>query len=417
MPPLSPLVLNLAVALGIGLLVGIDRERRKGEGPDRAAAGIRTFTITSLCGAVAVVVGGELLLAVVTVGVSALAALAYWRSAERDPGLTTEVTLVATVLLGGLAVHDPTFAAGLGVIVAGLLTARTAIHRFVRSVLTEDEVHDGLIFAGATLVVLPLLPDKAMGPYGALNPHTIWIVVVLVMGVSALGYIAVRLVGARFGLPLAGLVSGFVSSIATIGAIGAMGARATRNGDLLAAAVAGAVLSTVATFVQLALLIGATDAATLRALAVPLACGGGAAILYGGVFTALALRHKVEHPDEPGRAFSMRSAILFAALLSVILVASAALQDRFGDAGVLAVAGLAGLADTHSPAISVASLVASDRLVASSAVVPILTALTTNTLTKMVFAVTGGGTAFVVRVVPGLILVLAAAWAGSRFLA
>ena len=164
MPPLSPLVLNLAVALGIGLLVGIDRERRKGEGPDRAAAGIRTFTITSLCGAVAVVVGGELLLAVVTVGVSALAALAYWRSAERDPGLTTEVTLVATVLLGGLAVHDPTFAAGLGVIVAGLLTARTAIHRFVRSVLTEDEVHDGLIFAGATLVVLPLLPDKAMGP-------------------------------------------------------------------------------------------------------------------------------------------------------------------------------------------------------------------------------------------------------------
>ena len=414
MPPLSPLVLNLAVALGIGLLVGIDRERRKGEGPDRAAAGIRTFTITSLCGAVAVVVGGELLLAVVTVGVSALAALAYWRSAERDPGLTTEVTLVATVLLGGLAVHDPTFAAGLGVIVAGLLTARTAIHRFVRSVLTEDEVHDGLIFAGATLVVLPLLPDKAMGPYGALNPHTIWIVVVLVMGVSALGYIAVRLVGARFGLPLAGLVSGFVSSIATIGA---MGARATRNGDLLAAAVAGAVLSTVATFVQLALLIGATDAATLRALAVPLACGGGAAILYGGVFTALALRHKVEHPDEPGRAFSMRSAILFAALLSVILVASAALQDRFGDAGVLAVAGLAGLADTHSPAISVASLVASDRLVASSAVVPILTALTTNTLTKMVFAVTGGGTAFVVRVVPGLILVLAAAWAGSRFLA
>lgn len=414
MPPLNPLVLNLAVALGIGLLVGIDRERRKGEGPDRAAAGIRTFTITSLCGAVAVVVGGELLLAVVTVGVSALAALAYWRAAERDPGLTTEVALVATVLLGGLAIHEPTFAAGLGVIVAGLLTARTVIHRFVRSVLTEQEVHDGLIFAGATLVVLPLLPDEAMGPYGALNPHTIWIVVVLVMGVSALGYIAVRLVGARFGLPLAGLASGFISSAVTIGA---MGARATRDGDLLGAAVAGAVLSTVATFVQLALLIGATDTATFRALAVPLACGGGAAILYGGVFTALALRHKVEHPDKPGRAFSIRSAILFAALLSVILVASAALQDRFGNAGVLAVAGLAGLADTHSPAISVASLVASDRLVASSAVVPILAALTTNTLTKMVFAVTGGGTAFAVRVVPGLILVLAAAWAGSRFLA
>ncbi len=414
MPPVSPLVLNLAVALGIGLLIGIDRERRKGSGPGRAPAGIRTFTIASLCGAVAVIAGGDMLLAVVTVGVFALAALAYWRALERDPGLTTEVALVATVLLGGLAVHDPTIAAGLGVIVAGLLTARTAIHAFVNSVLTEEEIRDGLVFAGATLVVLPLLPDKALGPYGALNPHTIWIVVVLVMGVSALGYIAVRLVGARFGLPLAGLVSGFVSSVATIGA---MGARAARNGDLLGAAVAGAVLSTVATFVQLTLLIGATDLATLRALAVPLACGGAAAALYGGLFTALALRQKVEHEGEPGRAFSVRSALLFAGLLSVILVASAALQDWYGNAGVLAVAGLAGLADTHSAAISVASLVASDKLSADAAIVPILAAITTNSLTKMVFAITGGGAAFALRVIPGLVVVVVALWAGARFLA
>ncbi len=156
------------------------------------------------------IAGGDLLLAVVTTGVFAMAGLAYWRARDQDPGLTTEAALVATVLLGGLAIHEPALAAGLGVIVAGLLTARTAIHRFVRSALTEEEVRDGLIFAGATLVVLPLLPDKALGPYGALNPRTIWIVVVLVMGVSALGYIAVRLVGARFGLPLAGLASGFV---------------------------------------------------------------------------------------------------------------------------------------------------------------------------------------------------------------
>ena len=413
MPPISPLVLNLAVALGIGLLIGIDRERRKGTGPGRAAAGIRTFTITSLCGAVAVIMGGDLLLAVVTVGVFALAALTYWRALEHDPGLTTEVALVATVLLGGLAIHEPTLAAGLGVIVAGLLTARTAIHGFVRSVLTEDEVRDGLIFAGATLVILPLLPDKAIGPYGALNPHTIWIVVILVMAVSALGYIAVRIVGARFGLPLAGLASGFVSSVATIGA---MGARAAKDRDLVGAAVAGAVLSTVATFAQLALLIGATDTATLMALSMPIACGGGAAILYGGVFTALALRHKVEHREAPGHAFSVRSALLFAALLSAVLVASAALDDWFGNAGLLAATSLAGLADTHSAAVSVASLVASSKLSADAAVIPILAAVTTNTLTKMVFAFSAGGAAFAVRVIPGLILVLAAAWAGARFL-
>ena len=413
MPPISPLVFNLAVALGIGLLIGIDRERRKGTGLARSPAGIRTFTITSLCGAVAVIAGGELLLAVATVGVFALAALAYWRAAERDPGLTTEVALVTTVLLGGLAIHEPALAAGLGVIVAGLLTARTAIHRFVRSALTEDEVRDGLIFAGATLIVLPLLPDTAIGPYGALNPRTIWIVVVLVMGVGALGHIAVRLVGARFGLPLAGLASGFVSSIATIGA---MGARVARKGELLEAAVAGAVLSTVATFVQLFLLIGATSTAALAALFVPLACGAAAAVLYGGIFTAIALRHKVEQQAEPGHAFSLRTALLFAAMLSVILVAAAALEDWFGNAGALAVAGLAGIADTHSAAVSVASLVASDRLGAADAVVPILAAVTTNTATKIVFAFTAGGRAFAWRVIPGLILVVAASWAGARFL-
>jgi len=411
-PPISPLVLNLAVALGIGLLIGIDRERRKGSGPGRAPAGIRTFTITSLCGAIAVIAGGDLLLVVVTVGVFVLAAAAYWRGQDRDPGLTTEAALIATVLLGGLAVHEPTLAAGLGVIVAGLLTARTAIHRFVRSALTEEEVRDALIFAGATLVVLPLLPDKALGPYGALNPRTIWIVVVLVMAVSALGYISVRLMGARFGLPMAGLASGFVSSVATIGA---MGARAAKNGDLLRPAVAGAVLSTVATIVQMTVLLAATSTDTLVVLSVPLACAGAAAIVYGGIFTGLALRHDVERQDEPGHAFSLRSAFLFAALLAVILVTSAALDDWFGDAGVLAVAGLAGLADTHSPAVSVASLVASDRLEAQGAVIPILAALTTNTLTKAIFAISGGGRAFAVRVIPGLVLVIAAAWTGARF--
>jgi uncharacterized membrane protein (DUF4010 family) len=103
-------------------------------------------------------------------------------------------------------------------------------------------------------------------------------------------------------------------------------------------------------------------------------------------------------------------------MLSVILVAAAALEDWFGNAGALAVASLAGIADTHSAAVSVASLVASDRLGAADAVVPILAAVTTNTATKIVFAFTAGGRAFAWRVIPGLILVVAASWAGARFL-
>src|SRR5882762_1239268 len=224
--PLHPLFLGFLVALGIGLLIGIDRERKKGEGPTRHAAGLRTFTLAALLGAVA------------------FAGLSYLGACVFDDSATTETALVLVTLLGGLAIREPAFAAGLGVVTAVLLAARSALHRFVRAVLTDQEISSLLIFAGATLVVLPVLPDRAIGPYGALNLHTIWIVVILVMAVSALGYIAVRLVGARYGLPLTGLAAGFISSIATIGS---MGARARKEPELLLPAVAGAVLSSIAT--------------------------------------------------------------------------------------------------------------------------------------------------------------------------
>src|SRR5712691_9785070 len=297
MPPLHPLVLGFVVALGVGLLIGIDRERNKGDGPTRQAAGLRTFALASLSGAVAIAAGGELLLAAAALGVAGFAGLSYWQARDSDPGLTTETALVLTTLLGGLAIREPAFAAGLGVVVAALLAARSALHRFVLSVMTDVEIRSLLIFAGATLVVLPLLPDHPIGPYGALNLRTIWIVVILVMAVSALGYIAVRLVGVRFGLPLAGLASGFISSSATIGA---MGARAAEEPALLKPAVAGAVLSSVATIVQLAILIAATSMETLRAFWLPLVLSGGTAILYGGGFTLWALRHNAEKREAPG---------------------------------------------------------------------------------------------------------------------
>jgi uncharacterized membrane protein (DUF4010 family) len=200
-----PLVVGFLVALGVGLLIGIDRERNKGDGATRHPAGLRTFTLASLLGATAMAVGDEALLAAAALGMVAFAGLSYWRARDGDPGLTTETALVLTTLLGGLAIKHPEFAAGLGVVVAVLLAARSALHRFVRSVLTDDELRDLLVFAAATLVVLPLLPDKPIGPYGALNLRTVWTIVILVMAVSALGYVAVRVVGPRYGLPLAGL--------------------------------------------------------------------------------------------------------------------------------------------------------------------------------------------------------------------
>ncbi len=157
---------------------------------------------------------------------------------------------MVAVALGGLAMREPALAAALAVTVAILLAARAPMHRFVREVLSQSELRSILIFAAATLIVWPVIPDRYVGPFAAINPRALWQVVILILAISAAGYIAVRSLGARFGLPLAGLASGFISSAATIAA---MGARAAEDPKLMRPAVAGAVLSTVATVVQLAL--------------------------------------------------------------------------------------------------------------------------------------------------------------------
>jgi len=400
---------RLSVALGIGLLLGLERERRKGSGPSRAPAGIRTFALVALLGGICMLVGGT---PVVTVGLAfvALAAIAGYALGDRtDPGLTTEVALPVTFLLGALAQEEPALAAGVGVAVAVLLAVKEWIQRFVRDALTEQEIHDGLLLAAAALVVLPIVPNEAIGPYEAFNPFTIWRLVVLVMLIGAAGYAALRLLGPRLGLPLAGFASGFISSSATIAA---MGSRARREPQILGPAVAAAVLSTVATVVQMVVVVGATEERALREIAVPMAAAGVAAFGYGILFGVRALRHDGEAHTARGRAFEPRAAVLFAATVAVILFVAAFLNDVLGEAGVTISAAAAGFADTHSAAISVASLVASGHLDAEDAVVPILAGFTTNSITKAVLAWTSGGRRYAFEIWPGLLAVLAAAWGG-----
>jgi uncharacterized membrane protein (DUF4010 family) len=406
---LDPPILNLVSAVAVGALIGAERERRKGEGPARAPAGIRTFTITSLSGAVAFSLGGIGLLAVLTGSVAIMVAISYWRAQDQDPGLTTEIVLVLTALLGGMCMQSPQTAAAISVAVTVLLYTKAWLHNLVITVISKTELNDALIFAAATLVVLPLVPNRPMGPYLALNPHSIWIVIVLVMAISAAGYVAVRLFGARFGLPLAGAISGFISSAATIGA---MGSRAKKSKDLLSACVAGAVLSTVATIAQMALVVGATSMPTLIALSGPLLLAGGVAAVYGLAFTLLAARNAGDDTVQTGGVFSLNTALAFGVILGLVLIISAGLQTRYGDTGVLLAAAVAGLVDTHAAGISVATLVASGKVTPQDAVLPILAGLTSNTLTKIVMAATSGGWPFALRVVPGLILVTLAAWLG-----
>jgi uncharacterized membrane protein (DUF4010 family) len=334
--------------------------------------------------------------------IAGLVAIAYYRSPTRDPGLTTEIALLLTVLLGGIALREPALASGLAVTLAILLAVRTQIHHFVRSVLTEAELADALILAASVLVVLPLMPNEYLGPFRAFNPRLIWKIVVVMISISAAGYIVVRLMGARFGLPLSGLASGFVSSAATIAA---MGSRGKHQPTLLRPAVAGAVLSTVATIIEFAAVLAFTNRGVFVALTPALIGASLTAVIYAGVFMIRSIRGDAVQASQKGSVLSLKTALLFAAIMSLVLLASAALNAWLGKAGVVLASILAGFADAHSAAVSVASLANTGRVGEHAAIVPCLAALTTNTVTKIVLTITSGSRRFALQVIPGLILV------------
>lgn len=399
---------KFAVALGIGLMIGLERERKKGEGPTRQPAGIRTFGLAALLGAITTYLGGISLLAVTMVGVIVLTALAYIRSHDEDPGLTTEIGLLTTPLLGGLAMSDTLLASALGTVIAVVFAAKAPLHGFAKRVLTSAEVNDGLIFAAATLVIWPQLPDRYLGPWQALNPHSIWLLVILVLALGAAGHVATRALGARFGLPIAGLASGFISSAATIGS---MAGRAVKEPASMNSAVAGAAFSTVATFVQMALLLAVITRPTLVLMAPALAAGAIVVAIYGVVFALRGAKTETIATVEPGRAFSVGAALSLAAMMAFMLVVAAALRSWLGEAGVTVGAAVAGFADAHSSVISIASLVASIKMTPQQAVLPILAALTSNTVAKIVIAFSTGSRAFALSITPGLVASTAAAWA------
>ena len=407
---LPPELASVCVAFGIGLLIGVERERSKGDGPARGAAGVRTFLLVALAGAIAQRIGGVGL--AVGGGFVALAALAaYQRSRRTDPGLTTEVAMLVTFLLGALAMRATPLAAALGVVVALVLAGKTRMHRFVRDTLTDQELHDALLLAAAAAVVLPLLPDRTIDPWDALNPHKLWTLVVLIMAINAAGYVALRALGPSAGLALAGFVGGFVSSTATIAA---MGDRTRAAPALQAQCVAGALFSNVATVVVLTAVIGALSPPMLARLAWPLAFAGAAALLAAGVARSRSSFEAVDdQPVAAGRPFEPRQALAFAAIVSAILLFSAIIHRWLGDAGVTVAAGLSGFADLHAAAASVAQMVAGGSLPADATGGPVFVALATNTCSKLLMAWLRGGRGFLLRVLPGVALIVAAFAAGT----
>ena len=396
---------SVLVALGAGLIVGIERERHSNAEQRRAAAGVRTFALAALLGVFSSLSGSGIVLGAAGLGVVVLTAFSYWKSQAEDPGLTTEVALLATFVTGVLAASQPLLAAAAGVLIVVLLVSRGVLHDFARSRLSEQELHDGVLLAAAAILVLPILPDHPVDPWNVVNPRVVWQLTVLIMLVDAAGYVAQRLVGSRAGLALSGLLGGFISSTAVIATLGT---RAQSEPKVLRSAVAGAALSNVATVVQLALVLAVSDAVLLGELRWPLLAMGGTMAAYGGAMLIAARNHSA--PTEVGgRAFRLRTALLFAAAFTAVALLVAWLQRSFGAQWALAGVVIGGFADAHSTTASVGSLTAQDHLPRDVAAMAVGLIVTSNTLSKAVFA-RAGGSAYFWALLPGLALLIASFW-------
>ncbi|WP_174978325.1 MgtC/SapB family protein [Pandoraea eparura] len=404
-------ILPYATALAIGLLIGAERERRKGTTHERAAAGIRTFALTAVLGAAAEALGGVWLLAAVVLALSAVLIAAYLRPHD-DPGITTEVSLVLTLLLGAMAQRNPALTIAIAVAVASVMQVRFHLHRLVTRVVTEAELQDVLLLAVAALVILPILPNRPIDVFDSVNPSTIWRFTVVMLSIAVIGHFAQRALGPGAGFPVTGFVSGFASSIATISA---MGAQARQNPALLLPAAAGAVLSSVSTMVQLAIVIGTIFPAVLIQLALPLGAGAVVAMSYGFLALWRASRSAAPQTVHIGTAIDLKSALVLTLSVSLVMLASGALSHWFGKSGLLAVAMVGGLADAHSVAASAAALAAQGRLSVADAGLPILAGASTNAMVKGIAALVSGGPRFAKLVVPGIVLVMAAVWLGYVF--
>lgn len=394
---------RLAAALGCGLLVGVERERRKGRGPARALAGMRSFAITSVLGCACMLAGGLPLTTVGAALVAGLTVAAYWRSRSRDPGVTTEIALLLTFVIGALCVESLPLAAALAVGLTALLAARRPMHRFARHWLSTGEMRDGLFLGALALLALPLMPDRPLwGP--ALNPYVITRLLVLLLGIQALAHLAGRLLRTRHAMALSAFASGFVSSTATIASLGLK----VRQAEAPPKASAGAaLLSCVATLAQLLVVAASISAAWLKLLWLPALAGMAIALLWGGWLIRSGTSANTDldiseaKPAAPERMFSLREALVIAALLSGIQAAVYALGLWLGDAGLLVGTLLASLFEVHAAMAALFVQASPDAANSTSLVRAVALGVTVHALAKCVNAGLSGGAAYARAFIPG----------------
>jgi uncharacterized membrane protein (DUF4010 family) len=419
----------LAVALGVGFLIGLQREQsasRESPSERPALGGIRTYPLVALAGAVAAMLAPAFGVGLVGAGFLALlipVALAYSDDLlhRRDRGITSEVAFVLTYFLGCLAAADGIagsvkerllLSASLGVAVTALLSFKDPLHTLA-SRISKDDLYATVKFAILAVVVLPLLPDKDYGPYQALNPAKIGFFVVLIAAMSFLGYAAVRCLGPGRGLGVTGLIGGFISSTAIALSFSA---RAKREPGAARACALGVILASTIMGLRVIGLVAITNPSLVLWIAVPLGALT-AAGLVAAVILYLQSRHAGMGADSVRfkNPFELASAFKFGALFAAILVASKAATQHWGQQGGYVAALLAGTVDVDAISISLSRL-APAGLAPREAALGIFLACASNTLVKGAIAAVLGGWSFGWRLVVAFLGMIVAGSAGAAWL-
>ena len=383
------------ISLALGLMMGLERERRGGTN-----AGLRTFGLVGIAGTATALIAQQAaspwLLPVVAAGLVAMMISADHHKGDQDegPDATTTVALVLCFLYGVMIWHGQRqVAVALAMVTTVLLYFKAELHDVSRR-LTRQDIVSFLQFALITFVVLPVLPDQGYGPYHQLNPYKIWLMVVLTSGLSLAGYATLRLAPQSSAVPLLGLLGGLVSSTATT----LVFARQVR-GDAKQADSA-AVIITLANLVvlgRIAVFAAVIAPSILPVLGPVLAAGlvaGAAPPLRGW----LAMRKSKAPSPELDNPVGLRHALMFGAIFAVVLVVSAAFHDRAGEMGVYAVAAISGLADMDAIALSTFNLTGGGQLSAGQAAIAVVIALTSNMVFKAALVLVIAGRAMAGKV-------------------
>ena len=381
---------ELLIVLGIGLLLGLEREFAKGGSEQaRLFAGARTFPIVAMTGYLAMTLSSEFTIWIFVgtlFGASALIAMSYLGSKEQHLGVTTEFSLLAVFLLGGLVFTGRYhLAVSVAVLVAGLLSLKTRIHHAVKA-LSEKDIQSILLFIVITALVLPLLPNEDKGPYGIFNLYKIWLVVVIFVALNFLGYFLAKFLDQRRSTLMTGILGGFVSSTATTWYFSRKSGKSAEGGVIEAAAI---ILASSIMFPRLLIWLLLLNFALFKTMWLPILVLG----LGGGLFGYWVSRRQsaeVEGPPKEVRnPINLREAFVFGAVYLAIQFLVGYADEHFGESGVYLASGISGITDIDAITISMAQY-GKDSAALEIAGTAILIAAFANTLVKYMFCLLFG---------------------------